>query len=243
MGNLFNVEGPVMRTLSRVADLLWLNFVTLACCLPIITIGAAMTALHYSSLKIIRRDDTSVTKLYFKSFKDNFVQATIIWVLILFVIAAFVLDFKLFAAAGIKLHMAVKIIIGIIGAIALFTAMYVFPVLAKFDNKIVRTIKNSFMISLMMFPKTVLMVIIYLVPVYITIYVPTMFPLVTMFGISAPALAFAWLYNKPFKKLEDLVRAASGEESVEPADDERIFKDELDESLIASEEESQNGHY
>ncbi len=240
MGNLFNVEGPVMRTLTKVADLLYLNLITLACCLPIITIGASMTALHYTALKIVRGENSYTVKNYFKSFKENFVQATIIWVMMLVVIALFVLDIFWIKYLPVQIQKAAWIVLIVMAAVVIFVTMYIFPVLAKFDNTIGRTIKNSFMISLMLFPKSVLMVIVNLVPAYVTIYQPQIFPLVPMFGFSAPAFVFALMYNKPFKKLEDMVLAANGEkDAVDPETDERIFKDELDECLIESQEEQQ----
>ena len=51
MGKLFNIDSPVMRFLGKVADLMILNLVTLLCCIPVVTIGASLTAMHYVLLK------------------------------------------------------------------------------------------------------------------------------------------------------------------------------------------------
>lgn len=42
MKGLFNYEGPVMSAMSRLADLIWLNILTLICCIPVVTAGAAL---------------------------------------------------------------------------------------------------------------------------------------------------------------------------------------------------------
>ena len=81
-----------MRALSRVADLMILNFLTLVCSIPVITAGAALTALHYSCLKMVRDEDSYLIKAYFKSFRENFRQATIIWVLLLLAVGAIAAD-------------------------------------------------------------------------------------------------------------------------------------------------------
>ena len=47
MGGLFNLDSPIMRFLGRMADLLWLNILTLFLCILIIPAGAALTALNY----------------------------------------------------------------------------------------------------------------------------------------------------------------------------------------------------
>ena len=93
MGKIFNMDSPIMRFLNLVADLMIMNFVVTLCCLPIITIGASVTAMHYVMLKMVRGEDGYLVKDFFKSFKLNFKQATIIWLIMLLLIAVFVGDF------------------------------------------------------------------------------------------------------------------------------------------------------
>ena len=114
--------------------------------------------------------------------------------------------------------------------LVVFTCMYVFPVLAKFENSIFRTLKNAFLMSLMQFPKTILMIIMYAVPLVVFFFVLQLMPLSLLFGLSAPAWGSAKLYNKLFKKLEDQILEAGAPEG-EPEEDERIFRDELDPAL------------
>ena len=45
MSTIFNLDSPIMRALSRMADLLILNLLTLLCCIPVVTAGAALTAM------------------------------------------------------------------------------------------------------------------------------------------------------------------------------------------------------
>ena len=78
MGRFFNLDSPVMVALTKMADLIIVNLLAFFCCLPIITVGASMTALHYVVLKIVRDEECYIVKGFFKSFKDNFKQATII---------------------------------------------------------------------------------------------------------------------------------------------------------------------
>ena len=89
---LFNLDSPVMVFLSKVANLMILNVLTIICCIPIFTAGAAITALYYVTIKMARGDDPYIIKGYFKSFKENFKQATIIWLIMLVVIAIIAVD-------------------------------------------------------------------------------------------------------------------------------------------------------
>ena len=62
---LFNLDSPVMVFLSKVANLMILNVLTIICCIPIFTAGAAITALYYVTIKMARGDDPYIIKGYF----------------------------------------------------------------------------------------------------------------------------------------------------------------------------------
>lgn len=226
-----SVDSPLMQGLGKMADLLWLNVLTLICCLPIVTIGASLTAMNYMALKIARNEECYITRGFFKSFKENFRQATLIWLIFLVVIVILAGDFLIMRTSGLEFSNVFQGIIAAIAILVIFTLMYVFPVLARFENTIFRTIKNAFLMSLMQFPKTLLMIIMYAIPVAIFFLVIRLMPLSILFGLSVPAWGSAKLYNSFFKKLEDQIQAANATEGGEPEEDERIFKDELDPAL------------
>lgn len=238
---LFNLDSPLMQFLNKMADLLWLNILTAICCIPIITIGPALTAMHYMCLKMVRNEECYITRGFLKSFKENFKQATLIWLLILLFIFILAGDFYIMKYSAIEFPQILQILIIAVGVLLLFMATFVFPVLARFDNTIIRTLKNAFIMSILQLPKTILMIIMGLVvPPAVLLFIPQATPLVFVFGLSLPAFASALLYNKFFKKLEDQMLAAAedqegGKETgEEPGEDERIFKDELDETLTES---------
>ena len=54
MDKFFNMDGPVMRGLTRVFDLVLLNLLTVLCSIPLITIGASLAAMHSVLLKMVR---------------------------------------------------------------------------------------------------------------------------------------------------------------------------------------------
>lgn len=231
---IFNLDSPFMQGLSRMADLLILNLIAGICCIPIVTIGASMTALHYMSLKMARNEECYIVKGFFKSFKDNFKQATIIWLIFLAAIAVLFIDFIIMNNLGESVNGIVRVLITIVGVILLFTLTFVFPTLAKFDNPVWRTIKNAFVISVLQFPKAILMIVVNIVPWAILMTSIRWAPLPLFFGLSVPAYVGAMLYNKFFKKLEEQIEAANAEaapaeEKVE--EDDRIFHDEVDEGI------------
>ena len=79
--NIFDEGSPVLRFLNRVTDLLVLNLLALLMCLPVVTVGASLTAMHYVLLKLVRDEEGYIAKSFFRSFKRNFLQATVIWLI------------------------------------------------------------------------------------------------------------------------------------------------------------------
>ena len=161
MGGLFNLDSPVMRFLGRMADLLWLNVLTLLLCILVIPAGAALTALNYMCLKIVRGEDCYITKGYFKSFRENFKQATLIWLIVLVVLAVLYGDYRILTQSGIQFPMALKVIIMAVTLLLGLVLMYVFPVLSRYENTIRNTFKNAAVMALVSLPKTLLMLVIW----------------------------------------------------------------------------------
>ncbi|MGN0294433.1 MAG: DUF624 domain-containing protein [Lachnospiraceae bacterium] len=69
-------EFKIMDVLSRLMDLLVLNFLFLLTSLPIITIGASLTALFSVSMKVVHDEESYISKNYVHAFRENFLQAT-----------------------------------------------------------------------------------------------------------------------------------------------------------------------
>lgn len=230
---LFSLDSPLMQALNKMADLMWLNVLTVICCIPVVTVGASLTAMHYMLLKIVRNEDTYITRGFFKSFKSNFRQATVIWLIQLVITVVLAGDFYIMYRSETEFHIVFQVLLMIVAMIVIFTTTFVYPVLAKFDNSIFRTIKNALYVSILQFPKTLAMVVMSVLPIVLVIIAPTLVPIVLMFGLSIPAFLFAKLYNKFFKKLEAKVAESNPSENVveDEGEDVRIFRDELDETL------------
>lgn len=230
MGKIFDLDSPLVRMLNKVADLMWLNILTLICCIPIFTIGASMTACHYVALKIRRNEEGYIAREFFKSFKMNFKQATLIWMVSLFLIVILVTDFVIMRTnPEVEIGYWVEVLLMVTALLLSFTLCWVFAMLAKFTNTTKATLKNAFALSLMNFPKTILMIICYIIPVVVALFFIQAFPFVLLFGISAPVFVSALLCNKNFKRLEEKIlariEAEKGPEEESGEEDERIFRD------------------
>ncbi len=231
----FDLESPLMQVLNKVADLMILNLLTVLFCIPVITVGASLTAMHYVALKMARNEECYIARDFFKSFRMNLKQGTVIWLIELFLVLVLAGDFLIMNSVEMSFGGVIKIILTVIAFVGLFTFTFVFPVLAKFENTVIRTIKNAFLIGVLQFPKTILMMILSVVPTVVFLLFPQIMPIVFLFGFTAPAWLSAKLYSNYFRRLEDQILNENGEAGAggsPEGEDERIFKDELDESLL-----------
>lgn len=205
MGKLFDLESPLMRFLNKMTDLLILNILVIICCIPVVTIGAALTAMHFVLLKMVRGEEGYITKDFFRSFKENFLQATAIWLMAAAVMMLLYLDIKFILDPSVSTQingMWILVGVGISAIFLIMTLTLVFPVLSHFKNTIRRTLKNSFLLSITILPKTFLMFVLSLVPAALFIYFPIAQPLCFLFFFTAPGYVSAMLYNNTFKKYE-----------------------------------------
>ncbi len=202
MGKLFDLDSPFMRFLSRLADLMILNILVLILSIPVITIGAALTAMHYVLIKMVRNEETYITKMFFKSFKENFLQSTIEWIIIMAVFGVFAADYFIFVRSGQEFSTVFMIAILAVSVLVMMSIMYVFPLQARFYNTIGKTFKNSVLIMILNFPKSILMFILYMLPVVLLFISSFATPFLIMFGVSVPGLGAVYLYRKVFERFE-----------------------------------------
>ena len=164
MGRFFSMDNKFFTFMNKVADLCILNIICLVCCIPIVTAGASITAMYYVTLKMVRNEEAYIVRSFFKSFKDNFKQATIINLIMIAVGAVLYLDLNVAknmpGSAGQIFH--VFFMAFVIIYYVLF--LYVYPILARFYNTIRNTIKNALCMAIRHLPYTVVMVLIGLCP-------------------------------------------------------------------------------
>lgn len=202
MGRFFDMDGGVFRFLSKLADIMILNLVFLVTCIPIVTIGAAWTSLYYVALKMIRNEESYIVRGYFKSFKENFKQATIIWLIVFAVMALMFVDFRILSVMEGTAANVMRVGLTMVGVIFAMVVLYLFPVLSKFYNSIKNTFINSLLMSLRHLPLTVVMMAISIGSVIVTFingYTITYGILVwILLGFALVAMANSWFFVKIF---------------------------------------------
>ena len=74
----FGLDGKFFKGLTKAGDFLILGLITVIFCIPVITIGASLTAAFYAGMKLVKDEENYVFKDFWKSFKTNFVQGLLV---------------------------------------------------------------------------------------------------------------------------------------------------------------------
>lgn len=202
MSQFFNPESPFLQFITKIVNSMYLNVLWLLCCLPVFTAGASTTALFYVTLKIVKDEEGNITKEFFHSFKENFKQGTQIWLILL--VSGIVLGID----GYVFYHMRFENVFWTVGAAVFIVAlvaylivlMYIFPLLARFDNTVMAMFKNSIMIGMRFLVCTFIMAVIYFVMLFVIINV---FTPAVVFGEGLCALLCSYLLSNVLKLCED----------------------------------------
>ncbi len=197
--NFFSYDSKFSQILLKLCYSCYLNVMWIVCSLPIFTIGAATTALYYSMLKVLRNEEGHVARHFFKAFKENFRQSTIIWLIMLGV--GLFLGFDLYVLYHLRLTsshtmavmwtliMAIVIGFAVIYMIVLFM---IFPLEASVINTTPMMFRNAFLIGTHYLFAPITVFAIHFAMFYLVVAVFT--PL-AIFGEGLCALLSCWVLN------------------------------------------------
>ena len=166
MHNLFHYENPFIQFLVRVGDLMILNLLFLVCALPVVTLGASLTALHRVTQNMLFEQEEPIIKSFFRAFRQNFKQSTLAWLVELVVIVSLVCDVLLVMAyfdGG--LAKAMYILVAVLAILVAGVFSYLMPLIARYENGMRQQVNNAVVLAIIKLPKTVLLTLLNLLPV------------------------------------------------------------------------------
>ncbi len=185
---IFDFRAPFWEGVARLGDLIVLNILFLVFSLPVVTMGAALVALYDTAWKLHDEQGGGPVRTFWASFRSNFLKATGVWALALPLLVATTLPWLLLPlreAAFVKT---------LVGLLFLLVFPFFFYLQARFDNTVLGTFKNAFVIPLLRLPYSagVLMTNVALLGIFYAtaVYLPALMwlPLFGGFGIAAYAV-------------------------------------------------------
>lgn len=219
-GNMkfFSTNSPLYQFLCRLWDIIQVNFFWLLGCIPVVTIGASTAAAFKVCLHLAMEQEGYIYKEYWAGFKENWKQGTVLEAIFFLCAYVIYLDLQLFeAAAGNPIWILVVTIIS--GFLFVFSLLYAFPLIARYENTILGTLKNSLRISRRYFGRTMAMVAVVLFEVLIWMFNSTTIFIGFLIGPACIIYTIAGMSLGTFYEIEQETREKTLNESDSPVED------------------------
>ncbi|MBO4784076.1 MAG: YesL family protein, partial [Lachnospiraceae bacterium] len=214
--NIFKFDSPVMQFMGKVADMIILNLLTLILSIPIITFGAAYTAKYYVSMKIVRKEEGTLFKPYFKAFKDNFKQATLIWIIQLVILILLGIDWLWIYNKGFgNVNEIYMVLLALLTCFVVFITATIFPFIARFEMTVKEAYKGAGLFSFLYFIKLALIAALEVITIIASVWYASWLPAILLFGTTTSFYFMNLTLIKGFKKLEARVEKEEEEKAVE----------------------------
>lgn len=204
---LFDLDSPLIKGLSKMFDCMLLSILTIICSLPVVTAGAAVSACYDVMIRMVLERDNGIIKPYFKAFGKNFKKGTVIWLIclagILFIGANYYLLSFEFEGISEGVRSVIMVIVLLLTVLMGFVLIYVFPLQARYENKVGTTLKNALFISIVQFPRSIGLLALNGVMVALGAFAPAVIPLLLFAECSAVTYFTATRMVKVFVALGD----------------------------------------
>ena len=198
---MLDLDGPLVRALCDLNTLVILNILTALFCIPVITAGASVAAMHYVIMEMFENRGDGAAREFWKRFKENLRNATPVWLILLAAAVFIYVDCRIIMGGQMGLPRAMLVPLYIGAFIEASIAVYAFPLTARFVYSTGATFKNSAILAVANFPRTVLMVLYHVIMPYLLFNVSRLLPLFFLVGISLPAYFSALLYMPVIRKM------------------------------------------
>ncbi|MDQ0644623.1 YesL family protein [Microbacterium murale] len=195
-----NPENRNLQGMTSFLGLIALNVLYLITCLPIVTIGAATSALYEVMIRYSDDESGRPLKDYFPAFGRNFLRATMLWLALLVPFLLLVVG-AVFWSGHPSVIAGAAMVLAIIAAAYVFAAfLYAMALTATYANTFRQTLKNAFLLPLAEPVRTLGVVLIPIAVVCITIAVPVFGIILATIGCSIGAYVSAFLFRKVFER-------------------------------------------
>ena len=197
---IFSYDSKFSQLLLKLCYACYLNLLWFVCSLPVITLGASTAALYYACLKIVREEDAHVGAMFFRAFRENFRQATVLWLILLGVglflgTDGYILYHLRQSSTGSMAVIWTLILALVIGAgvVYVIVLLHTFPLVASVQNTNAAMLKNAFLIGTHYLFATILVFAVHFAMFFVVV---AWFTPLIVFGEGLCALISAWLLNR-----------------------------------------------
>ncbi len=200
MRKLFKENNSIFLFLSLLADLMILTLQWLVACLPIVTVGAATTALYSCAMKRYQ-EEIRLFRDFWDAFRKNFAQATVLWVVVLALLFTVFADLYLVFFTEFSPGTIVKLLVLMLAFVVSIVTSYIFPLQAFFVNPVGKTLKNALLLSVMYLPVSVVIVFINAIPALVWMLFPPFFNRTLFLWVALSGGVIAYVNGKMLRRI------------------------------------------
>lgn len=222
-------DSPLMSFINTVFDIFYLNFLCLICCIPIVTIGPALAAKYDVAMRIVRKEEPTVFRPFFKAFKENFKQAFIIWIILLGACFLLFIDWNWIFENGVGNVSPFYLMAAIITTLIVsFIIMTIFPIIARFQVTIKEAFKTSILFSMVYFVGLLSVAIVAGFSIFLCIKYVRFLPAVLILSHVVVVFCLCLILVRGFSKLEEKYAGTVEDEESENETDTTEISEEAD---------------
>lgn len=204
---MFHPDSCLIRFLTRVCDLLFLNIVLVFSCCTVVLSGAAVTALYFVTLKMTRGQDCDPLKGFFRALRENFLPSSHAAILLLADVTLLAVLRGVLYAETLLIPPAVFVLLSILAVLLTALLSYLFPLLARYENTFLNHLGNAGRLAVANLPVTTLITVVNLLPLLLVLLIPAalgvVFAFWFLFGFAAEAWINSFYLNRIFESRED----------------------------------------
>ena len=223
--SIFSYDSKLMTILNNLADLMFVNLLFILCCIPVVTIGAARSALHSVAAQWMNKDHAGGRE-FMKAFWENLRYATLPWLVMLVIGAVLVWEAVLLNTYTIPAQGLVWAFFYLMAFVYLLTLTHVFHIPARFNSTMGQSLKSALLLGLGNLVPTVFCAALGTIPFIILFKVTHLFlemGLIWIFAFfSIEAAAEAWAMKKTYARLR--ARFGGEPEEVPEAEGEEVME-------------------
>ena len=203
---MFRPDSLLIRFLTKICDLLFLNIMFVLSCVTIVFSGAAVTSLYAVTLKMIRGQDYAPVKDFLRALRENFLPSFPAAILLLVDVTLLAILRAALYAETLLMPPTLFVLLAILAVFLTALLSYLFPLLARFENTFSRHLNNAVRLALVNLPVTFLLTAVNLLPLLLCLLIPpslgVVFAFWLLFGFAAGAWVNSFYLNRIFEALQ-----------------------------------------
>lgn len=199
-----------------------LNFLYILFCLPVITAGAATSALYYATVRMADGTFNQPLKDFWNGFMDNFRAVTPIWVVALIygVFLGYLILMNRLGAWGGEPVTWIYIVLGAIAALLILFCDWVFALQMRFENPRRVLLKNAVLFTVRYLPSLLILEAVCITFQLLILSDMPYWIVLLLCGFSLPAYLKGRYFSRNFNKLISVLAPDSLPPKIEEEDEE-----------------------